>query len=90
MGNSAFPLLRDNPSASVYACDFSERAIALAKAHPDYQSTRIVAEVADITDHNPFGFLQGALIDVCTFIFVLSAIHPANMAKVSCCWAAIH
>ena len=82
MGNSAFPLLKYNPTASIFACDFSKRAVELVKAHPEHACGRITAAVADITEPHPFTFLADSKIDVCTTIFVLSAIAPGKMPQV--------
>jgi hypothetical protein len=38
VGNTAFPLLEVNPQLTVYACDFSPRAIEIVQAHPAYAS----------------------------------------------------
>lgn len=79
VGNTALPLLEENPSAHVYACDFSRRAIDILKSrrHP-----RVTAAVADITACRPFIFLHDRTIDICTMVFVLSALQPSRMPQV--------
>ena len=37
-GNTVYPALEVNPELTVYACDFSPRAVEIVKAHPDYAS----------------------------------------------------
>lgn len=82
MGNTAFPLLQQNDTATIYACDFSHHAIKLLKEHPLYHDQRIQADVADISSEMPFGFLGEAKVDLCTMVFVLSAIHPEKLPQV--------
>lgn len=82
MGNTAFPLLDVNPRAFVYACDFSPTAVQCVQQHQQYKVDRVKAFVADITKdrlaaHVPFGS-----IDICTAVFVLSAISPQMMRRV--------
>lgn len=84
MGNAALPLLAANPSARVWACDFSSTAIQLLRAAPGYDAQRMAAFVADIahdslaaSEHLP---QQG--VDACTMLFVLSALDPSHMQQV--------
>lgn len=83
-GNTAFPLLEVDPHAIVYCCDFSPRAVELVRkrrdALPPDQAARVHPFVCDITreplaDHVPRG-----AVDVCTMVFVLSAVSPEKMS----------
>ena len=83
-GNTAFPLLEVDPHAIVYCCDFSPRAVELVRkrcdALPPDQAARVHPFVCDITreplsDHVPRG-----TVDVCTMVFVLSAVSPEKMS----------
>ena len=49
VGNFIFPLLNHNKSICVYACDFSDNAIALLKSNPEYNVERSSAFVCDVT-----------------------------------------
>ncbi|KAB2024623.1 hypothetical protein ES319_D06G099000v1 [Gossypium barbadense] len=40
-GNAVFPLIATYPDVFVYACDFSQRAVNLVKAHKEFNETRI-------------------------------------------------
>ncbi|KAK9814946.1 hypothetical protein WJX73_002785 [Symbiochloris irregularis] len=83
VGNAVFPLLDYNPTAFVYACDFSPRAIQLVQADHRYGCGRAKAAVSDITAASPFEFVDQTQIDICTMIFVLSAIQPDRMRQVA-------
>ena len=52
------------------------------KANPAYRAGKCTAAVADITAADPFRFVEDALMDICTMVFVLSAIQPAKMPQV--------
>lgn len=82
-GNTLFPLLAANPRAFGYACDFSPSAVRLVRAHAAYTQNRAYAFVADLTQ--PYALLAGmprGAADVCTLVFVLSAISPEKMPQV--------
>lgn len=74
-GNTIFPLLRANPSLRVYAFDFSETAVQIVSGHP-LSRGRVVAAVGDLTSGELPPALRGCRADVCTLMFVLSAIAP--------------
>lgn len=82
MGNTSFPLLEVNPRAFVHACDFSPRAVACMIGHPCFQPARMHAFVADITRDRLSLEVAEETIDICTMVFVLSAISPAKMKQV--------
>ena len=88
-GNTLFPLLDANPSAFAYACDFSPSAVRLVHAHAAYARGRARAFVADITQPGALaGGVPGGAADVCTLVFVLSAISPEKMPQVCAPWLA--
>ena len=83
VGNTALPLLTANPGAHVFACDFSAKAIELLRAAPGYDAARITAFVADLA-HDRLrdgGRLPQQGVDVCTLVFVLSALDPSLMPQ---------
>ncbi len=84
MGNTTFPILRIKPKAFVYACDFSPTAIQCLIHHEDYSSDRVLAFVADITSDRLIGSVPKGAVDICTMVFVLSAISPDKMEQASC------
>ena len=82
VGNTAYPLLELNPHSEVYACDFAPSAVELVKAHPQYSCGRMHAFVADITSDDLMAEVTPEAVDICTMVFVLSAITPAKMRLV--------
>lgn len=74
-------MLTDNPEAFVFACDFSETAIQCLQKNERYKDDRVQAFVADITADALTRSIPTASIDLCTMIFVLSALSPASMQK---------
>ncbi|OQV14648.1 Methyltransferase-like protein 6 [Hypsibius exemplaris] len=80
VGNLFLPLLEENPSVYVYACDFAPTAISIIQADPNYRkhSDRCQCFVADITKDDLTSNIPETL-DIVTLIFVLSAIHPEKM-----------
>lgn len=77
-GNFIYPLLSEDPSLFVYACDFSPRAIDLVKSHELYDENRLKAFVCDVTIVGAFDEIPKSSVDIVTLIFVLSAIHPKH------------
>lgn len=82
VGNTAFPLLELNRQSRVYACDFAPSAVEMVKANPQYSSQRMHAFVADITCDDLSAEVPVSSVDMCTMVFVLSAITPAKMPAV--------
>lgn len=81
VGNTSFPLLEVNPHAFVHACDFSPTAVECLRRHPAFHPARMQVFVADITHDRLAGEVGAGVIDICTMIFVLSAINPAKMKQ---------
>jgi methyltransferase-like protein 6 len=81
VGNFLFPLLNELPDLFVYACDFSSTAIELLRQNAQYDSQRIQSFVCDLTDEQSIP-IEDNSIDICSMIFVLSAIHPDKMCRV--------
>ncbi|KAK8505259.1 hypothetical protein V6N12_067229 [Hibiscus sabdariffa] len=81
-GNAVFPLIATYPDVFVYACDFSQRAVNLVKAHKDFNETRVSAFVCDLTADDLSEHISPASVDVVTMIFVLSAVSPEKMPLV--------
>ena len=84
VGNTAFPLLALDDTAVVYCCDFSKRAVDLVRARRDAlptraQRDRIVPFVCDITNEPLTDVVPIGSVDVCTMVFVLSAVSPEKM-----------
>ncbi|KAK9815995.1 hypothetical protein WJX74_004695 [Apatococcus lobatus] len=80
-GNTAYPLLESNPDMQVWACDTSEEAVGLFKAHPSPARARTSTWVADITKDDLREHAAQASMDFCTMIFVLSAIPQSSQPK---------
>ncbi|KAM8967082.1 tRNA N(3)-cytidine methyltransferase METTL6 [Pelodytes ibericus] len=79
VGNCLFPLLEEDPSLFVYACDFSPRAVEFVMKNPSYNVETCKAFQCDLTKDNLTHNIQAESVDVATLIFVLSAIHPEKM-----------
>ncbi|KAL5037609.1 hypothetical protein BDV3_007281 [Batrachochytrium dendrobatidis] len=82
-GNTVFPFLEETPDSNVmvYACDYSKEAVGVVKSNPLYDESRCKSFVYDITSSEfPVEIEEGS-IDVCTCIFVLSAIHPSTWTQ---------
>jgi len=77
VGNFLFPLLAELPNLFIYACDFSSTAIDLLQKNSNYDSTRIQSFVFDLTSENELPIEENS-IDICSMIFVLSAINPVQ------------
>lgn len=80
VGNCLFPLLEEDQSLFVYACDFSPRAVEFVKQNPLYSSERCCAFQCDLTKDDLRDHMPEDSVDVITLIFVLSAIHPDKMS----------
>ncbi len=81
-GNTAYPLLQSNPAMHVWACDTSEEAVKLFRAHPSDAKHRTKAWVADISSDDLQEHAAPASMDFCTMVFVLSAIPQSSQLKV--------
>ncbi|XP_028985294.1 tRNA N(3)-methylcytidine methyltransferase METTL6 [Betta splendens] len=79
VGNCIFPLLEDDRSIFVYACDFSPRAVDFVKQNPLCCPERCCAFQCDLTKDDLRENVPEGSVDVVTLIFVLSAIHPDKM-----------
>jgi methyltransferase-like protein 6 len=83
VGNTAFPLLEVNPDAYVYACDFARTAVEHVREHPNFKCGRIEAFEADITRDDLLEKIPRGELDFVTMVFVLSALDPSAMHRVS-------
>ncbi|CAF1671103.1 unnamed protein product [Rotaria magnacalcarata] len=81
VGNFLFPLLSEMPNLSIYACDFSSTAVELLRQNSNYDPQRIQSFICDLTDDNEIPIEENS-IDLCSMIFLLSAIHPDKMSSV--------
>ena len=83
-GNTAFPLLAVDPTATVFCCDFSERAVDLVRRRvatlPAEQRSRVRPFVCDVSREPLADVVPVGAVDVCTMVFVLSAISPDRFA----------
>lgn len=92
-GDFVLPLLDDESSQHVsnkdlfiYCCDISDKAIEILESKPlfkKYYPTHIKAFTADITQDcdRLLAKTESNLMDVVSFIFVLSALDPKHMRK---------
>lgn len=49
VGNFLFPLLEENPKLSMYACDFSTRAVQMVKEDVRFKPERLTVFTCDVT-----------------------------------------
>ncbi|KAJ3349659.1 hypothetical protein HDU83_000348 [Entophlyctis luteolus] len=78
-GNTAFPILAEDPSIFVYAADFSSTAIDVVKSSPAYDESAIKAFVYDVTSKDGIPpEIPANSVDICVCIFVLSALNPKD------------
>lgn len=87
VGNLVFPLLEEQIKEEstgfyFYACDFSPRAVDFVHSNPLYDEKHIKAFQCDITTQQVHEHIDTGSLDVCTMIFVLSAIHPDKFKDV--------
>ncbi|KAI8333496.1 S-adenosyl-L-methionine-dependent methyltransferase [Choanephora cucurbitarum] len=80
VGNFVFPLLADNPSLFIYACDFSKRAVDMVKENENYDESRCKAFVCDLTADKLTDNIPENSLDLVSAIFVFSAIPPEKMS----------
>ncbi|TRY62541.1 hypothetical protein TCAL_00862 [Tigriopus californicus] len=79
VGNFVFPLIEEDTSLFIYACDFSPRAVELLKAHSKYNEDHIKAFQCDITQSiTPRVPDPGQKMDLVSMVFVLSALRPCD------------
>ncbi|KAH8401499.1 hypothetical protein KR009_005920, partial [Drosophila setifemur] len=89
VGNLVFPLLEEQTNEEgrdsrfyFYACDFSPRAVDFVRSNPLYDPSQLTAFQCDITTQQVHEHIPSGSLDVCTLIFVLSAIHPQKFRDV--------
>ena len=85
-GNTVFPFLETaktlgRANVFAYAFDYSSSAVEVVKSSPLYDDTKMRALVYDLTSPTlPHDIPEGS-IDICTCIFVFSAINPRDWRK---------
>ncbi|ETS80366.1 hypothetical protein PFICI_07895 [Pestalotiopsis fici W106-1] len=82
-GNTAFPILANNknPRLKVHACDFSKKAVEVMRAHEEYNTDYMQADVWDAAGEElPPGLEEGS-VDVVIMIFIFSALNPRQWKK---------
>lgn len=75
-GNTIWPLLRQNRTAKVWACDFSEKAVELVRTHAEFDPARVHIFQHDISSPEAALSIPDGSIDICIAVFVLSALDP--------------
>lgn len=82
VGNTVYPLLEANPLSTIYAVDYSARAIEELRNHDCYDPDRVHAHVLDISKEPLASTVPVESIDFCTSVFVLSALSPGSIKQV--------
>lgn len=89
VGNFLFPYLQDNPTAYVFACDLSEKAIEILKSNAQYCEEKCHAFQCDLSAENASAAvlqnISSASVDMATAFFFLSAIPPEKLQIVVEC-----
>lgn len=82
-GNTAFPVLASNknPKLKVHACDFSKKAVAVMRAHAEYDTQFIQADVWDVASDVLPPDLEEGSVDVAVMVFIFSALAPDQWQK---------
>ena len=82
-GNTAVPLLVENPAAVVHACDFSPRAVQVTqqRAQEAGVGDRLRCFVRDVTKEPLTPEVPAHGCDVVTLVFALSAMSPDAQAR---------
>ncbi|KAJ3215470.1 hypothetical protein HK099_006353 [Clydaea vesicula] len=80
-GATVFPLINETKIAHdanvyFYATDYSTTAVDIVKSNPLYDESKCKAFVYDITSTSSPEHVEFGTIDICSCVFVLSAIHP--------------
>lgn len=78
VGNALFPVLRANPMAFAYAFDFSQKAIDILQASPEYHVSRACTFVADLTRPETYNRIISEPVDYVVAVWTLSAIEPGE------------
>lgn len=79
VGNTVFPILRQNhnPHLYIHALDFSAQAIRVLKKQEEYNSTLVDARVWDMADsQGPPSHIAPGSVDLVLLIFAFSALSP--------------
>lgn len=83
VGNFIFPLIKDDPLGfDVIACDLSPRAVEFVRSHELFDGERMRVFQCDITTDAVHAEVAADSVDIVTFIFVLSAVHPDKFVGV--------
>lgn len=81
MGNTTFPLLEANENLYMFSCDFSANAVELVRTHEQFDGSRCVPFVWDITDSETEVPIKEGSLDYILCIYVLSALPPEKQEK---------
>ncbi|KAI3323095.1 methyltransferase [Xylariaceae sp. AK1471] len=77
-GNTAFPILANNknPKLKVHACDFSKKAVEVMRAHAEYNTEMMQADVWDVASEQLPPGVEENTVDVVLMVFIFSALSP--------------
>jgi tRNAThr (cytosine32-N3)-methyltransferase len=83
-GNTAFPILANNknPKLKVHACDFSKKAVEVMRAHAEYNTELMQADVWDVASEELPPGVEENTVDVVLMVFIFSALSPLQWKQV--------
>ncbi|EGD80662.1 methyltransferase-like protein 6 [Salpingoeca rosetta] len=79
VGNTVFPLRKENPRLFVHACDLSPRAVNFVKGHEEFTEEDCHAFQCDLTRDDVLEHMEPESCDTITALFVLSAMSIDEM-----------
>jgi len=81
VGNAFFPIMNEvHENVFGFACDFSKRAVNFVLENELFKSSRMTAFTCDVSKDSLSALLEKDIkIDICTLLFVLSALDPSSM-----------
>ncbi|EDQ91183.1 uncharacterized protein MONBRDRAFT_23351 [Monosiga brevicollis MX1] len=82
VGNTIFPLRRENPNLFVHACDLSPRAVEHVKQHEEYDPANVHAFHCNLATDNVLDHVPAGSCHLITAFFVFSALSLEQMGTV--------
>ncbi|KAL0319407.1 UNVERIFIED_CONTAM: putative methyltransferase C3H7.11 [Sesamum angustifolium] len=78
-GNTIFPLIAAYPKLFVHACDFSTEALALVKAHPNFNGNQINLFICDVANDELCEKILPSSVDIVTLMLCFALIDGSKI-----------